>query len=190
MNTLYKLSQTRGWGYISVGILLVGAAWMWLSRVEPGQTTGGLIPAPQVGFLAPDFSLQTPEGESYTLSELRGKAVLVNLWASWCLPCRAEMPAMQRVYEEYKDQGFEILAVNATNQDSVEAAVAFGLDYSLNFPILLDRDGAVSRAYNLRALPSSFFIGPDGVIREVVIGGPMAEALLRVRVEQLLAEVR
>jgi peroxiredoxin len=100
------------------------------------------------------------------------------------------MPAMQRVYEEYKDQGFEILAVNATNQDSVEAALAFAQLYSLTFPIVMDTDGSVSRAYNLRALPSSFFIGADGVIQEVVIGGPMAEALLRVRVEQLLAGVR
>lgn len=174
----------------SLLILLLGAGWIWLSAVEPGETTSGLIPAPQKGFLAPDFTLETTSGESVTLSDFRGQGVLVNLWASWCGPCRAEMPAMQRVYDEYKDQGFVVLAVNITSQDSVTNALAFAEEYNLNFPILLDIRGEVADAYLMRAFPSSFFIDKDGVITEVVIGGPMSEVLLEVRAMQLIGETQ
>ena len=167
--------------------LMLGAIWIGVSAVPPGQTTQGKIPAPRAGFVAPDFTLSTLDGESITLSALEGHPVVVNLWASWCGPCRAEMPALQRVYEAYRDSGLLILAVNATNQDSETAAQAFVTENGLTFPILLDLDGAASRLYELRALPSTYFIRPDGIIEEVVIGGPMAEALLRTRVETLLA---
>ena len=174
---------------IALGILVLGAIWIGISTQLPGGTSNPGIPAPQAGFLAPDFSLQTFDGETYTLSELQGKAVLVNVWASWCSPCRAEMPAMERIYREYKDDGFIILAVNSTDQDSIENALSFADQHDLTFPILLDRDGSVGSVYQVTALPSSFFILPDGTIQEVVFGGPMAEALLRTRVETLLAEV-
>ena len=174
------------WNLLSLAILLLGAGWIWLSAAPAGTTAAGEIPAPRAGFLAPDFSLPDGEGNLTTLSELRGQAALVNLWASWCTPCQAEMPAMQRVYEEYRDQGFIILAVNAAQQDSQAAAAQFAAEHGLTFPILYDLDGSVARSYRLSALPTSFFILPDGTIQEVVIGGPMAEALLRARVEQLL----
>ncbi len=184
-----RILPGRGaWSLFSLVVLLLSAAWIWLSADPEGATTGGMIPAPRPGFLAPDFSLPDTEGNLTTLSDLRGQAVLVNLWASWCTPCQAEMPAMQRVYEEYKDQGFTILAVNATQQDSQAAAAQFALEKGLTFPILFDMDGSVARSYQMTALPSSFFILPDGTINEVIIGGPMAEALLRVRIEQLLEE--
>lgn len=173
----------------ALGLLLFGAVWIGISAQLPGGTTNPGIPAPQAGFLAPDFTLQTLDGETMTLSEQQGKAVLVNVWASWCGPCRAEMPAMERIYQEYKDDGFTILAVNATNQDSLPNAQAFVDEYQLTFPILLDQDGAVGEMYRVTGLPSSFFVRPDGTIQEVVFGGPMAEALLRTRVETLLAEV-
>ena len=99
------------------------------------------------------------------------------------------MPAMQAMYEEYSEKGFTILAVNSTIQDSQSAAAAFVAEHNLTFPILLDVDGEVSRLYQVSALPSSFFVLPDGTIQEVVIGGPMAEALLRTRIESLLKEV-
>ena len=169
-------------------VLLLGAAWIALSAVPDGSTTAGAIPAPQKGFLAPDFNLQTLNGESLRLSDFRGQPVLINLWASWCPPCRAEMPAMQSVYETYKDQGFVILAVNATNQDSKADAAAFVAEYQLTFPVLLDINGEVSQAYQLRSLPTSFFVNREGIITEVIIGGPMAEALLMTRVENLLQE--
>ncbi len=167
-------------------LLIAGAAWIIVSADASGATRTNNLPAPQAGFPAPDFVLKSPQGESYTLSELRGQAVLVNLWATWCPPCRAEMPAIERMYQEYKARGFIVLAINTTSQDDPFAVVPFTQEYSLSFPILLDERGEVAKAYQLRSLPSSFFIGPDGVISEVVIGGPMSEALLRTRIENIL----
>jgi len=170
-------------------LLLISAGWIALSAIPEGSATAGAIPAPQEGFLAPDFSLETLEGGSIQLSDLRGQPVLINIWASWCPPCRSEMPAMQRVYRDFQEQGFVILAVNATHQDSIADAAAFAADKGLGFPILLDVDGRVSQAYQVHSLPTSFFVGYDGIIREVVIGGPMSETLLRTRVENLLKEM-
>lgn len=174
---------------VSISLLLLSALWIGISAHLPGGTSNPGIPAPQAGFLAPDFTLSTLDGETIALADLRGQAVLVNIWASWCVPCRAEMPAMQAVYQEYAGQGFIILAVNATNQDSQAQAAAFVAEHNLTFPILLDLDGEVGELYQVSALPSSFFVLPDGTIQEVVFGGPMAEALLRTRIENLLAEV-
>jgi len=167
-------------------LLVVGLAWIFISADRSGTSTAGEIPAPREGFLAPDFSLSTPNGETFTLSELRGKAVLVNLWATWCPPCRAEMPDMQKLYDEYKDQGFVVLAVNMTYQDNPAAIVPFVQENGLNFPILIEETGKVAEQYELRSLPSSFFIDRNGIIQEVVIGGPMSEALLRTRIESIL----
>ena len=167
-------------------ILIAALAWVFISADRAGTSTAGEIPAPRQGFQAPDFSLNTPGGEMYTLSELRGQAVLVNLWATWCPPCRAEMPSIQRLYEEYKDQGFVVLGVNMTYQDNPLAVLPFTLENNLNFPILLEETGDVAAKYELRSLPSSFFIDRDGFIQEVVIGGPMSEALLRTRIESIL----
>lgn len=169
------------------GIILVAAlAWIFISADRTGSSTAGQIPAPREGFLAPDFSLQTPEGKTVTLSELRGQAVLVNLWATWCPPCRAEMPAIQKLYEEYKDQGFVALAVNMTYQDDPQAIAPFMQENQLSFPILLEETGEMARKYELRSLPSSYFINRQGIVQEVVIGGPMSEALLRTRIESIL----
>ena len=167
-------------------ILLLGLAWIFVSADRSGTSTAGQIPAPQQGFLAPDFELKTPTGETVRLSDLRGQAVLVNLWATWCPPCRAEMQTIETVYNEYKDQGFVVLAVNMTYQDDPLDVMPFVTDQGLTFPILLDETGDMANAYQLNSLPSSYFIGRDGIIREVVIGGPMAEALLRTRVEDIL----
>ena len=176
---------TQRYRITAVFLLALSALWIFLTPAPPG-TAEGKISAPRAGFAAPDFTLSTPDGEVYTLSDLRGRPVIVNLWASWCVPCRAEMPALQRTYEAYQEAGLLILAVNATHQDSETAALAFATEHGLSFPILLDTEGLASQLYELRALPSTYFIRPDGVIEEVVIGGPMAEALLRTRVDRLL----
>ena len=167
-------------------ILVIGFVWIFISADDFGASTSGQIPAPQQGFLAPDFDLKTPAGESIKLSELRGQAVLVNLWATWCPPCRDEMQSIEKIYQEYKGEGFTVLAVNMTYQDDPFAVVPFVDEQGLTFPILLDETGETAEAYQLRSLPSSYFIGRDGIINEVVIGGPMSEALLRTRIEEIL----
>jgi thiol-disulfide isomerase/thioredoxin len=125
-------------------------------------------------------------GGEVVLSEQKGKGVIINLWASWCPPCRAEMPAIQNVYEANRDRGLEVLAVNTTYQDSEQAAADFVAEFDLTFPIPLDRTGSVARQYQLRALPTTFFVDREGVIRNVIIGGPMSEATIQTAVEEIL----
>jgi peroxiredoxin len=181
-----KSYLNRNLPIISLAILFMAGVWIFITAVYFPSSTNGYIPAPQEGFLAPDFSLRTLTGENITLSEMKGQAVLINFWASWCPPCRQEMPAMQEVFDTYEQQGFTILAVNATHQDSISAANNFVSENELTFPILVDTEGTVTSLYRISSFPSSFFISPDGIIQEVVIGGPMAEALLRTRAESLL----
>ena len=167
-------------------ILLAGLVWIFVSADKTNSATGGYIPAPQKGFLAPEFKLETSEGQSVALTDYRGEGVLVNLWATWCPPCRAEMPTIEKLYQEYQNQGLIVLGVNSTVQDDPTAITPFVKQYSITFPILLDVNGEVSDLYELRSLPTSFFIGRDGVIKEVVVGGPMAEALIRTNIEEIL----
>ena len=150
--------------------LVLGLAWIFISADRSG-TISSAIPAPQQGFLAPDFALKTSTGETVKLSDLRGQAVLVNLWATWCPPCREEIQSIEKLYKEYKDQNFTVLAVNMTYQDDASAVMPFVKEQNLSFPILFDEIGEMASAYQLRSLPSSYFIRPDGIIQEVVIGG-------------------
>ena len=167
--------------------LSLGTGWTFLSRIPMTAINAGERPAsPRQGFMAPDFTLDLLGGGQVKLSDLRGKPVVVNLWASWCPPCRAEMPAIEKVYRDYKDLGLVVLGVNTTNQDSEADAAAFVREYGLTFPIPLDRDGSVSVRYALRGLPTTFFIDRKGIIRSVVVGGPMSEAVIRSNVEDLL----
>lgn len=183
------IEESRRWTILSLLVLTLAVAWTFVSRVPAAATTGGAPPpSPREGFSAPDFALETLAGDQVTLSDLRGKVVLVNFWASWCPPCRAEMPAIEAVYRSHKDLGLEVLAVNTTNQDDQAAAAAFVQELQLTFPVPLDRTGAVSASYNLRGLPSTYFIDGQGVIRTVVVGGPMSGALIQSRVEELLQE--
>jgi len=166
-------------------ILIAGASWIEFSANTSGPATEN-VAAPQAGFAAPDFTLKTPTGKIYMLSDFHGQAVLVNLWATWCPPCRAEMPTIEKMYQEYKDQGFMVLAVDMTYQDDAFAIVPFTKEHGLTFPILIEETGEVASAYQMRSLPSSYFINRAGIVTEVVIGGPMSEALLRTRIEQIL----
>jgi peroxiredoxin len=176
------------WNIGVVIILFLGIGWIRVSSVTGDTSVEPQITVPKQGFLAPDFTLEMINGEMVTLSDLHGRVILVNFWASWCPPCRAEMPAMQIVYNDYKDQGLSILAVNSTIQDQQSNALDFVNENGLTFPVLFDFDGGVTAAYHIDALPTSFFIGRDGIIQDVVIGGPMPEALLREQIENLLKQ--
>ena len=142
---------------------------------------------PEEGHLAPDFALKTLDGKTVRLSELRGKkVVLVNFWATWCPPCRSEMPTMQQIYTEYKGKGFEILAINI-ERDSKEEILEFMKELRLTFPVLLDSDMKVTRMYRLIGLPVSMLIDRQGIIRSKTIGyHDWTDKESRKRVENLL----
>lgn len=175
------------WQGLMAAILVAGLGWITLSRAPADvmAVRSQRPPSPQVGFAAPDFSLETLDGETITLSDLRGQAVLVNFWATWCPPCRKEMPAIQQLYEQYRGQGFTVLAVDL--QESEAQVADFTAQMGLTFPILIDSGGQVFSRYGVRALPSTFFVDPDGIIQEIALGGPLAPAYLESQVVNLLA---
>ena len=142
---------------------------------------------PENDHIAPDFSLKTLDGKMVRLSELRGKkVVLINFWATWCPPCRLEMPTMQQIYAEYKGRGFEILAINI-EPDAKEEIRDFMKELRLTFPVLLDSDMKVTRKYRLIGLPVSMLIDRQGIIRSKEIGyHDWTTTESRQRVESLL----
>lgn len=139
---------------------------------------------PAKGSMAPDFALETPDGANMRLSDFRGQVVLINFWATWCPPCREEMPAIQSVYDRYRDQGLTVLAVNLleTNAEVTEFTDGLGL----TFPILMDRNAEVFFLYQVRGLPTTFFLDRAGVIQSIKIGGPMSEDFIEGQVTDLL----
>lgn len=169
-------------------ILFLGTIWMVVTRISPDQPQVHQGEEAKEGFTAPDFTLDLLDGGTVSLSELRGKVVLVNFWTSWCPPCRLEMPAIEKTYRSYKEIGFVVIGLNLTAQDSQQAAADFAREIGITFPIAIDRDNAVGNLYRVTALPTSFFIDRNGVIRSVVVGGPMSEALIQSKVEELLRE--
>ena len=122
-----------------------------------------------VGQPAPDFTLSDLDGRSYTLSQLRGKVVIVNFWASWCPPCRAEMPSMERLHQELSGQGLVLLAVNI-EKDGRRTVKQFLSSNPHSFPVLLDEQEVVQRLYGVNKFPESFIVRKDGVIDDKVIG--------------------
>ena len=124
--------------------------------------------APRVGELAPDFQFQDVDGQFAFLSDLRGNPVLINFWASWCGPCRYEMPFIQEVYEEWSASGLVVLAIN--KGESLSTAKDFMQSYNLSFPALLDINQDVALEYNIRSIPTTFFIDKDGIIQAIKVG--------------------
>ena len=130
------------------------------------------------GNLAPDFELTTVTGEKVKLSDYRGKKILLNFWASWCGPCRAEMPDMQKLNEEGRED-LVILAVNATGTErSKVAPTNFIKELGLTFPIAFDEEGKVVKTYQVIALPTSFFIDSEGKINDKYTGTLSHEQML------------
>lgn len=114
---------------------------------------------------APDFTLRSAEGRNLRLSEQRGRVVMVNFWATWCGPCKVEMPHLNRIYEKYRSAGFVLLGVNV--DDDPKAAVALAARLGVTFPVLFDAEKSVSRLYSLDSMPATVLIDRDGKVRHV-----------------------
>lgn len=164
------------WNLLMAAALLAGAAWIWAGRVPEGagRTDAGLPPAPAVGHPAPDFTLTTVAGDTFTLSAWRGKPVILNFWATWCPPCRAELPELEAAHERYAGQ---VIVVGVNQMEPAASVAAFAGQVGLTFPLPLDLRGEVSREYAVRSLPTTFFIDRAGVIRRIQVGA-LTEATL------------
>lgn len=142
-----------------------------------------VVPAADIGSPAPHFELAQLGGDYLSLADLQGKVVLINFWATWCTPCRAEMPEMQRVYDRYKDEGFEVVAINL--QESEVTVKGFVNQLGLTYPIVYDITGEVFDNYLVRPLPTSYFLDREGIIRFKFVGA-MSEEDIEQRVRFLL----
>ena len=120
------------------------------------------------GNLARDFTLETPEGRPVSLSDYRGQVVLINFWATWCPPCRAEIPGFETVYQANKDKGFMVLGINV--EEGAQQVEDFLASTGVSFPILLDENGEVMKEYRALGLPMSVLLTPDGIIHTRHVG--------------------
>lgn len=128
---------------------------------------------PQIGGPALPFTLNDLEGRQVSLSDFKGKIVVLNFWATWCEPCKKEMPEIQAAYAQHKDNGLVILGIHFG--DNLTAAAAFAHHGRLTFPMLLDKKANVAEQYSVISLPVTLFIDSEGIIRERVIGGTLTK---------------
>jgi thiol-disulfide isomerase/thioredoxin len=147
--------------------LLAGLAWVCALAIPGGQADEGRF-VPWKNVKTPPLALRDLAGRQHALADYRGKVVLVNFWATWCEPCREEMPSMQRLKERFAGEPFAVLAVNYGEAET--RASEFLKRSSLDLTVLLDPSQDVSRAWRVRVLPASFLVGPDGRARYAVIG--------------------
>ena len=172
------------------GLLLVsGCPWEQSSTkmAALGRITGALASGterPVVGARAPNFQFQDADGQLKLLSDLRGKPVLINFWASWCWPCRQEMPFIQQIHEEWAEKGLVVLTVNLG--ESPSTVEHFLQRYGFSFPVLLDTKRVTSTRYNIRGIPTTFFIDRDGIIQERVIGAFATKQGLEARLKSII----
>ena len=127
---------------------------------------------------APNFTLPTADGQQVSLQQYRGKVVFLNFWATWCIPCREEMPALERLHQTYQSQDLAIVSIDL--KESADQVKAFFQKHSLSFPALLDQDGTVFRDYLVAGMPTTYLIGRDGTLLARGVGGrdwTRAEAL-------------
>lgn len=171
-------SRATGASQATIGIIPTAPALAAAPIVIP-LPSDDATPAPlfqlsqlRVGDRAPNFTLKVLDSEeTISLSAFAGQPVLINFWASWCLPCRTEMPGLQQAYDANKANGLVLLGINLTSLDTVTAARAFVKELKLTFPILLDEKGEVSDGpYTVLGLPTSVFIDRAGVVRRIQIG--------------------
>lgn len=140
----------------------------------------------QTGSQAPDFVLPTLEGDKLQLSSLRGKGVVLNFWGTWCQPCKDEMPDLEKAYQALKDQGIVVLGVNI---GETEVAVkSFKDRYHLTFPIAMDQSKEITQLYAIGPIPTTYFIDKNGIVKKIVIGGPMSEQTIMDNMKQIMPE--
>lgn len=135
---------------------------------------------PLVGSPAPEIVLKDLQGRDVKLSDLRGKVVLVNFWATWCKPCKEEMPAMQASYDKLRDKGFVVLAVNEL-EDTARVAEHIRT-HGHTFEVVMDHNNQVANMYGVVGLPASFLIDPQGIVRERISGSLLTES----RIEEMV----
>lgn len=154
--------KNRSVQMIVIMILLVGVGFVVFQNLASSKE---LI---RIGKKTPDFTLETLDGKQIRLSDLQGKGVLINFWATYCENCIVEMPAIDRQYQKYKDQGIEVLGVNI--RENYATVSGYVRQLGVTFPILMDRSGEVTKQYQIGALPHSIFLAPDGTVKNIYIG--------------------
>ncbi|HTP11222.1 MAG TPA: redoxin domain-containing protein, partial [Anaerolineae bacterium] len=133
---------------------------------------------PKEGALIPDFDLPTLDGSrTVRLSDLRGSPVLINFWATWCGPCKQEMPLIVEQYNWNKGKGLRVLAIDTLANDNVSDMQAFAKQFNMNFDVLLDKTDAVAGGWGVMGLPTTFFVKPDGTVAKVHVGQLTADQL-------------
>jgi peroxiredoxin len=153
-----------------VGVLLAVLGF----SVFDGWSMGSRVPT--VGTPADEFRLTDLDGKVHSLSEYRGKVVLVNFWATWCKPCTTEMPAMQASFDKLRDKGFVVLAINELEDEpKVREHIK---QYGHTFPVLMDRDNKVANQFGVFGLPVSVFIDQQGRVQEYIKGGLLTEQMI------------
>ncbi len=160
----------------SILLSILGLMGWGLSRVYSGPRSTGP---------APDFTLQTFEGEEITLSNLRGQVVVINFWASWCPPCREEAAYLESAWREHRDRGVIFLGVDYI--DTETEALAYIAEFDITYPNGPDLGTRISQAYRIQGVPETFYVGKDGTLRGVKIG-PLVAPELDEKIEELLAE--
>jgi peroxiredoxin len=137
----------------------------WLASAVLALMAQSTVAAITPGAPAPDFTLRPGSGPNLRLQEQRGQVVLINFWATWCGPCRQEMPQLNKLYDKYRAAGFVMLGINI--DDDARHATDVAAKLGLKFPVLLDTDKAVSRLYDLGAMPTTVLIDRDGQVRHI-----------------------
>jgi cytochrome c biogenesis protein CcmG, thiol:disulfide interchange protein DsbE len=154
------------WYVVFLLVLIGGSGWLWASRPPlEVQALTGVDPA--VGLTAPDFELATLDGGTVQLSDLRGTPVVLNFWATWCGPCRRELPSLQTAAESYAGR---VVILGIDQGEAPEVVQTYVDELGLTFPIPMDTDMAVGARYNVRGLPTTYFVDAQGVIRHVWLG--------------------
>ena len=173
-----------GFGLLSIGVVLIFLPKESASSEAASPQDFSTVPS-KVDFAAPELTLTDLDGNSVSLEDYRGQVVLVNLWATWCPPCREEMPTLVSFYERYKSQGFVLIAID--QGETLEDVLPFVADFGLTFPVWMDESSLAGRRFNTISLPSSYVIDRDGRVKLMWLGG-ISEKNLESYVPDLIVE--